>query len=102
VRSITGHSMGGNGSLLIAGKNPDLFRSVSAFAPICNASNEDSKFTQTSFSHYFAGNPSAAKEYDCSEVIKNAKKLPVGLIDFGTHDEYLTSLRPHTLIEALG
>ena len=35
VRSITGHSMGGNGSLMIAARNPSLYKSVSAFAPIC-------------------------------------------------------------------
>ena len=31
---ICGHSMGGHGALTIALKNPDLYRSVSAFAPI--------------------------------------------------------------------
>lgn len=34
--SITGHSMGGHGALTIALKNPGMFKSVSAFAPICN------------------------------------------------------------------
>ena len=33
---IFGHSMGGHGALTIALKNPALFRSVSAFAPICS------------------------------------------------------------------
>ncbi len=33
-QAITGHSMGGQGALTIALKNPDRFRSVSAFAPI--------------------------------------------------------------------
>ncbi|KAI2637546.1 carbohydrate esterase family 1 protein [Xylaria nigripes] len=34
--SITGHSMGGHGALTLYLKNPGLFKSVSAFAPICN------------------------------------------------------------------
>ena len=34
--SITGHSMGGHGALTIALKNPGMFKSLSAFAPICN------------------------------------------------------------------
>lgn len=34
--SITGHSMGGHGALTIALKNPGAYRSLSAFAPICN------------------------------------------------------------------
>jgi S-formylglutathione hydrolase len=37
--SITGHSMGGHGALTIALKNPGVYKSLSAFAPICNPSN---------------------------------------------------------------
>jgi S-formylglutathione hydrolase len=33
---IFGHSMGGHGALTLALRNPSLFKSVSAFAPICN------------------------------------------------------------------
>ena len=33
---IFGHSMGGHGALVLALRNPGLYRSVSAFAPICN------------------------------------------------------------------
>jgi len=36
--SIMGHSMGGHGALTIAMKNPTSYKSVSAFAPICNPS----------------------------------------------------------------
>lgn len=28
--------------------------------------------------------------------------LPVGLVDFGTSDEYIKDLEPHKLINALG
>jgi S-formylglutathione hydrolase len=35
-RAITGHSMGGHGALTVHLKNPGMFKSVSAFAPICN------------------------------------------------------------------
>jgi S-formylglutathione hydrolase len=38
VRSITGHSMGGHGALICALKNPAMYKSVSAFAPICHPS----------------------------------------------------------------
>lgn len=37
--SIMGHSMGGHGALICFLKNPELFESVSAFAPICNPVN---------------------------------------------------------------
>lgn len=36
---ITGHSMGGHGALILALRNPGMFQSVSAFAPICNPIN---------------------------------------------------------------
>jgi S-formylglutathione hydrolase len=39
-KSIMGHSMGGNGALNIAARNPGMFKSVSAFAPIANSSSE--------------------------------------------------------------
>jgi len=37
--SITGHSMGGHGALTLFLKNPGMYKSVSAFAPISNPSN---------------------------------------------------------------
>lgn len=50
VRSITGHSMGGHGALICALKNPAMYRSVSAFAPICHPSN--CPWGQKAFSGY--------------------------------------------------
>lgn len=41
-QSITGHSMGGHGALTMAMSLPGRFRSVSAFAPICNPSDRKS------------------------------------------------------------
>jgi S-formylglutathione hydrolase len=89
VKSITGQSMGGNGSLVIAARNPHLYKSVSAFAPISSPSNPLSGFASEAIPRYFANNPEAAKLYDCSEVIRNAKVIPNGLIDIGTHDEFM-------------
>ena len=40
-QGITGHSMGGHGALTLAVKSPGRFRSVSAFAPICNPTASD-------------------------------------------------------------
>ncbi|VDK57001.1 unnamed protein product [Gongylonema pulchrum] len=36
---IMGHSMGGHGAIVIGLRNPEKFRSISAFAPICNPIN---------------------------------------------------------------
>ncbi|MEO5619832.1 MAG: alpha/beta hydrolase-fold protein, partial [Cypionkella sp.] len=41
AQGITGHSMGGHGALTIAMSFPGRFRSVSAFAPICNPTASD-------------------------------------------------------------
>lgn len=38
-RAIAGHSMGGHGALTIALRNPQRYRSVSAFSPISNPQN---------------------------------------------------------------
>ena len=38
-QSIFGHSMGGHGALICALKNPGMYKSVSAFSPICNPMN---------------------------------------------------------------
>jgi S-formylglutathione hydrolase len=38
-RSISGHSRGGHGALTIAMQNPERYRSMSAFSPICNPIN---------------------------------------------------------------
>lgn len=94
VRSITGHSMGGNGSLMIAARNPDLYKSVSAFAPICSVSNENSQFCKRAMKAYFADNIENSKKFDCVFAIKQATVLPVGLVDFGTSDEYIEDLQP--------
>ncbi len=37
--AIMGHSMGGHGALVLALRNPDVYKSVSAFSPICNPVN---------------------------------------------------------------
>ncbi|WP_370230077.1 S-formylglutathione hydrolase, partial [Cognatishimia sp.] len=40
-QAITGHSMGGHGALTLARSLPGRFKSVSAFAPICNPTGAD-------------------------------------------------------------
>lgn len=62
--------MGGNGSLMIAARNPELYKSVSAFAPICSVSNENSQFNSRAMKAYFGSNVEQVKLYDCAEAIK--------------------------------
>ena len=101
VKSITGHSMGGNGAIMIAARNPGMYKSVSAFAPICNQSRPDSNFCGNAMKAYFA-NEQEAQAYDCKYAVLQAEKMPMGLIDLPTHDEYRKDLCFELLINALG
>lgn len=87
LRSISGHSMGGHGALICALKEPGMYRSVSAFAPICHPTV--SGWGETCFSTYLGDDRNAWAAYDATELVRNgAAKLPI-LIDQGTHDEFL-------------
>jgi len=99
VRSITGHSMGGHGALICALKNPDMYQSVSAFAPINNPVN--CGWGEGCFGAYLGEDKSAWDAYDATQLITNgAKPLPT-LIDHGLADEFLADqLLPAHLEEA--
>ena len=92
-KSISGHSMGGHGALIIALKNPDKYFSVSAFSPIVAPSQ--SPWGQKALTGYLGKSVSDWAIYDSCELIKqSSKQLPV-LIDQGTDDEFLTEhLKP--------
>ena len=98
-RGIFGHSMGGHGALTIALKNPDRYRSVSAFAPIC--APMQCPWGEKAFSAYLGADRNTWAQYD-SSVLLAQKKLPYPvLIDQGDADEFLQSqLMPERLREA--
>ncbi len=87
LRSISGHSMGGHGALICALKEPGMYRSVSAFAPICHPTV--CGWGETCFGAYLGDDRNAWADYDATELVKRgAKPLPI-LIDQGTDDEFL-------------
>lgn len=97
---LFGHSMGGHGALVLALRNPGVFQSVSAFAPIAAAAH--SPWGRKAFSHYFGDEVAAWNAHDASELMKRqSKPFPHGiLIDQGLGDKFLDSqLFPH-LFEA--
>lgn len=99
-QSITGHSMGGHGALTVGLKNPDIYQSISAFAPICSPMN--CPWGQKAFSNYLGNDRSTWPEYDATEVIRRLENLPANkiLIDQGLADQFLEQeLHPH-LFEA--
>jgi len=86
IKSISGHSMGGHGALICALKNPDSYRSVSAFSPICNP--VESAWGQGCFSAYLGKDKALWKQYDATELIMTGATLNSILIDQGSADEF--------------
>ena len=97
-QGITGHSMGGHGALTVALRNPDLFRSVSAFAPIVAPSRVP--WGRKAFAGYLGPDEAAWAAYDACALVR-ARPLPIPLlIDQGTADKFLdVQLKPE-LFEA--
>ncbi len=96
AQGITGHSMGGHGALTIALRNPDRFRSVSAFAPIVAPSQVP--WGERAFGGYLGDDRSAWRAYDAVALIANGARLPDVLVDQGEADGFLAEqLRPDLL-----
>ena len=98
---IIGHSMGGHGAIMIALKNPKLYRSISAFAPI--VAPKQCPWGEKAFSNYLGPHRESWDEYDSTEImlkIQDASRRPPIFIDQGTADQFLdTQLHPHLLKE---
>ena len=86
-QSITGHSMGGHGALIIALKNPGVYRSVSAFAPICHPS-ACPRWQQT-FTRYLGEEASLWRQWDATALVQDGARCPPILIDQGGGDPFL-------------
>ena len=86
VKSISGHSMGGHGALICALKNPGSYRSVSAFAPICNP--VECGWGKGCFSAYLGNDMDKWQAYDATLLVKAGAKVDSILIDQGTSDEF--------------
>ena len=98
-QSIFGHSMGGHGALSIALKNPDKYKSVSAFAPIVSPIN--CPWGSKAFKNYLGEDVSSWQEYDSASLIARATTHLPMLIDQGTQDEFLENqLKPELLLAA--
>lgn len=98
-RGIFGHSMGGHGALTIALKNPQRYRSVSAFAPICSPTQ--CAWGQKAFRAYLGDDETVWRQHDASILLTgSALPYPI-LVDQGEGDEFLaTQLRPDDLVAA--
>ncbi|KAJ7514710.1 hypothetical protein O6H91_23G056200 [Diphasiastrum complanatum] len=99
--SIFGHSMGGHGALTIFLKNPLRYKSVSAFAPICNPVS--CPWGTKAFIGYLGENRMLWEEYDATALVKRYKGPPTNiLIDQGDKDIYHSKqLLPENFVEAV-
>jgi S-formylglutathione hydrolase len=98
-RGIFGHSMGGHGALICALKNPERYRSLSAFAPICAPMR--CPWGEKAFAGYLGDDRAAWRAWDATELAAGSDWKSEVLVDQGSADNFLASqLKPHLLQEA--
>jgi S-formylglutathione hydrolase len=98
-QGITGHSMGGHGALTVALRNPERFRSVSAFAPIVAPGQVP--WGQKALAGYLGNDREAWRKHDAVALIEDGARLPELLVDVGDADPFIEKeLRPELLEQA--
>ncbi|MET3438713.1 S-formylglutathione hydrolase [Sphingomonas sp. 1185] len=99
AQAITGHSMGGHGALTIGLRNPDRFRSVSAFAPIVAPGQVP--WGEKALGGYLGPDRAAWRQADAVALIEDGARVPDLLVDQGDADQFLAEqLRPELLADA--
>jgi S-formylglutathione hydrolase len=86
-QGLFGHSMGGHGALTLALRNPGIWRSVSAFAPIVNPSHVP--WGRKAFAAYLGADERRWREHDAISLIEDGRRLDDLLVDVGTADSFL-------------
>lgn len=98
-QAITGHSMGGHGALTIALKNPERFRSVSAFAPIVSPLR--CAWGEKALGGYIGADRATWRRYDATALIEDGARVGAILVDQGGADNFLEAqLKPELLATA--
>ena len=98
-QGIFGHSMGGHGALTIHLRNPEVYRSVSAFAPIVAPMH--CPWGEKALTAYLGAEREAWRDYDACELVRRRPSQAKIFIDQGAADDFLeTQLKPDLLAEA--
>ena len=98
LSAIFGHSMGGHGALTIALRNPERYRSVSAFSPIVAPSQ--CPWGIKALGNYLGNDIENWKNHDSCELIRaGAQRMPM-LIDQGEADDFLAEQLRTELLES--
>ncbi|MEQ8934557.1 MAG: S-formylglutathione hydrolase [Amphiplicatus sp.] len=97
--AISGHSMGGHGALTIALKNPQKYKSVSAFSPI--VSPMSCPWGEKALGGYLGADRGKRRVYDGCWLIEDGARVTDILVAKGTADQFLeTQLKPELLVKA--
>ncbi|XXQ29775.1 S-formylglutathione hydrolase [Plasmodiophora brassicae] len=90
-RSVMGHSMGGHGALICYLRNPGMYKSVSAFAPISHPMA--CPWGTKAFAAYLGSDQETWKQYDATCLIAEHRNVEGAriLIDQGLDDKFLAS-----------
>ena len=86
-QAITGHSMGGHGALTIGLRNPNRFRSISAFSPIVAPSRVP--WGEKALGRYLGDDRDSWRPYDAVALIEDGARHDHILVDQGTADDFL-------------
>ncbi len=101
-QGIFGHSMGGHGALTLYLKHQNIYKSVSAFAPIVAPSQ--CPWGHKALGNYLGQDPALWSAHDATELMRksgNVTSRPAILIDQGLDDPFLEAqLKPHLFEEA--
>jgi len=98
-QGVFGHSMGGHGALTMALKNPDRFRSCSAFSPIVQPTT--SGWSRPALQKYLGPDEATWRAYDATCLIADGRRFKEFLVDQGSADAFLQDgLKPWLLREA--
>lgn len=98
-QAITGHSMGGHGALTLALSLPGRFRSVSAFAPICNPTESD--WGRKQFAAYLGPDETRWRAHDATLLMARLGFDGPVLIDTGTADQFGDKLGTAAMAQAI-
>jgi S-formylglutathione hydrolase len=99
ANGIFGHSMGGHGALTLGLRNPGLYRSISAFAPI--AAPMQCPWGMKAFGRYLGSDARRWAHYDATELVARKPHPAPILIDQGDADQFLAEqLMPEKFAQA--
>ncbi len=98
-QGITGHSMGGHGALTVGLRNPETYRSISAFSPICAPTQ--CPWGEKALGGYLGSDRETWKAHDACALIESGQRSGEILVDQGDADGFLVEqLKPELLEQA--